>query len=548
MQLGCHIDMNTSTLLSPLSRYELTHLSAKNVTLYSLLTLSTFLFLLHVLSMLARSEVLDTFADDHFFKAKQVAFQMQKSLVLTQADKKEPCSDADIAELRSIKHTFFFVGSLGRVINKKIACTAESGRLDPPITLPPLHTVATNGFEYRNSQNDFIHHNTRNPPMVTYQDAVALPSQAYIQLTERFFSTVDGMAGIIYFEANTRYIHSSFGLMVPDEFDSIISHKNTIMDWVPIPNRMRSKNQCNDLYNVCIAAIDRRLGLYSLSPKTLGFILPLLLIISIAFGLMIEHFRVGPRALARKLKKHIRQDNIFPVYQPQVKIDTQEIIGVESLARWHDTVLGPISPDVFIPVAEASNLIENLTEKLLVRILNDLHKTLENNPSFTVSINISTELLTSDTFVNFLNMLTATYNFNRNQIILEVTERTSSDQEKMASFSQSLQSQGYLVSIDDFGTGVSNLSWLSTLDPSEIKVDKIFTQAIGTETVNYITLGGIFSMLEHLAVKVVFEGIETEAQRHYIHQKIPNAIGQGWLFAKPQKISALLEMIQSTKK
>ena len=273
----------------------------------------------------------------------------------------------------------------------------------------------------------------------------------------------------------------------------------------------------------------------------------MLLIISIAFGLMIEHFRVGPRALARKLKKQIQQDNIFPVYQPQVKIDTQEIIGVESLARWHDSKLGPISPDVFIPVAEESNLIEKLTEKLMVRIFHDLHKILEINAAFTVSINISTELLTSDTFINFLNLLSATYRFNRNQIVLEVTERTTSDQDKMASFSKRLQAQGYLVSIDDFGTGVSNLSWLSTLDPSEIKVDKIFTQAVGTETVNYITLDGIFSMLEHLAVKVVFEGVETEEQRAYIHQKIPNAIGQGWLFAKPQKIDALMKLINPSK-
>jgi len=242
--------MSTNILLSPLSKYELTHLSAKNVAIYSLLTLSTFLFLLHALSMLARSEVLDTFAGDHFSKAKQIAFQMQKSLELTQADKKEPCSDADIAQLRNIKRTFFFVGGLGRVINKKITCTAENGRLGVPITLPPLHTAAANGFEYRNSQTGFIHHNTRNPPTVTYQDAVALPSQAYIQPTERFFSTIDGMAGIVYFEADPRYIHSSFGVMVPSEFNSIISHKNSMIDWFPIPNRMRSKKQCNDLYNV----------------------------------------------------------------------------------------------------------------------------------------------------------------------------------------------------------------------------------------------------------------------------------------------------------
>ncbi|MFT7228560.1 MAG: sensor c-di-GMP phosphodiesterase-like protein [Methylophilaceae bacterium] len=108
-----------------------------------------------------------------------------------------------------------------------------------------------------------------------------------------------------------------------------------------------------------------------------------------------------PSRTCQKTKKKFQQDNIFPIYQPQVKSDTQEIIGVEPLTRWHNSKLGPISPDVFIPVAKESNLIEKLTEKLIVRIFHDLHKILETNTAFTVSINISTELLTSDTLFTF---------------------------------------------------------------------------------------------------------------------------------------------------
>lgn len=534
--------MRTTRKLFSTSSYKLTHLSKISAASYALATLTILLLITHAMIILAQSEALNAFTASYFSKAEQVAFHMHKALDLTQSSKHTPCSKADLDRLEEIQQIYFFIGVLGRTSENKIICSTDYAVVDNPVTLPPIHAHTPDGKGYHNTQT-YIVQSDDNPPMMTYQDAFAIPSNAYLKITTPFYSTVKGSTAITYYNGNKRYIHSYVGHALPKEFDALIAHKNSWLDWLPFPNSLRSTTRCNDLYHVCTTGIDKKVGLFSLSKKNVLIFLPILVLASMALGIMIEHLRVGPRAFIRKLKKQIQHDNIYPVYQPQIKLSTNEIIGVEMLARWHDPIIGNVPPDLFIGVAEESNLIDTLTEKLVARVFRDLHETLYKNPAFTVSINISTDLLTSDKFVRFLNHSMSLYSFNRNQIILEVTERKASDHDEMALFSKKLQAQGYLVSIDDFGTGVSNLSWLSTLEPNEIKVDKTFTQAIGTETVNSITLGGIFSMLEHLSVKVVFEGIETEAQRDYIQQKISNAYGQGWLFSKALSINDLLKTL-----
>jgi sensor c-di-GMP phosphodiesterase-like protein len=502
--------------------------------------------LLHASIIFINSEILHTYTKNHLSKAEQVTFQIEKSLALTQEEGNEPCSDADLLHLREIKHVYYFLGDLGRTSNNQIICTVENGVLSSPTSLPPLHTTSSNGIEYRNSQTDLFD-NVKNKPTITYKDSVLFLSPAYLKITKLGYFDIKGLAGVIYTNNSKRYVYNYFGHILPKDLNGIIAHQNTLKDWLPIPSNIRTATKCNKAYQLCTTAVDMELGLYSFSNKNMSIILAILVLVSLYFGAMIEYFRVGPRAFVRKLRKNIQQDNIYPVYQPKIQINTDKIIGVESLARWNDLTLGPISPEIFIHVAENANLIEELTERLTVKIFHDLHELLEADAAFSVSINISTELLTSDTFIDFLNQLTSTYTFNRNQVVLEVTERTASNQDKMALFSKKLQEQGYLVSIDDFGTGVSNLSWLSTLEPNEIKVDKSFTHAIETETVNRITLDGIFSMLDHLKVKVVFEGIETQQQRDFIRKKLPNAIGQGWLFSKPHKIDELVTFLEKQK-
>ncbi|MET0123753.1 MAG: EAL domain-containing protein [Candidatus Thiodiazotropha sp. 6PLUC9] len=534
--------MSTAISYTPRSKYESSHLSMFNIAGYAFLFLLISISLVHAIIISVRFEVLQTYGATNFIRAEQLAFQIHKGLELAESKNYEFCSDEDLKHLRKIKSTYFFLDDIGRVSGNKILCTVEKGMLDSTINVGPVEITSDKGFEYRNSQTDLIR-NEKNKPIITYQNSVVFVSSAYLHLSKYGHFKVNGMAGVTYQNLGSRYVYSFFGNLLPNQIEPSVAHKNTLSDWLPLPNNFITMSQCNGIYNICITAIDTRPGLYAIPLTNLIIILTVLIALSFAFGYTLENFRVGPKAFARRLKSVIYQDNIYPVYQPQINIETKEVVGVESLARWDDSTLGMISPEIFIRVAEDSGLIEKLTKKITNKIFLELSDVLEANRSFTVSLNISTQLLTSDTFINFINDAVSQYKFNRNQVILEVTERTDSEKGKMASFSKKLKEQGYQVSIDDFGTGVSNLSWLSTLEPNEIKVDKTFTQSIEEQTVTSITLEGIFSMLEHLQVKVVFEGIETEQQRDYIFKRVPKSIGQGWLFAKPKEIDELKEFL-----
>lgn len=512
--------------------------SIVKATAYSFVLTFLLLFLVHVSIIASRVATLHSYTEGKHSGIQEVVFQVNKGLKATQIGQNEPCSDADLEFLRELKRTYFFIGDLGRISGNRIICTVLNGTLATPVTLPPIHTKTSGGIEYRNSQ-DILFYSEKKKPTITYKNAVLFLSPAYLIDAKHGYIGIHGFGGVTYIDSNPRYVINYFGGILPDELDHFLGSVNSLSDLLPLPNRVKNETLCNSELEVCMTAIYQRIGLFGLSDKVLSTVAASAIILGIGLGFIVEYFRVGPRAFLRDLKKQIRHDTIYPVYQPQVNIATQEVVGVESLARWHDSIQGHVSPEVFIQAAEDFKLIDTLTQKLIVKVFHDLHELMESNSSFKVSVNISADLLTSHTFVDFLNQLISQYRFERNQVVLEVTERSVSNNSQMSEFSRKLKEQGYLVSIDDFGTGVSNLSWLSMLEPNEIKVDKLFTHSIETQTVNNITLNGIFGMLEHLDVRVVFEGIETQEQLSYILKKIPTAIGQGWLFAKPQKIEEL---------
>ncbi|WP_432454074.1 EAL domain-containing protein [Agarivorans sp. QJM3NY_29] len=526
------------------SQYGLTKPSTINIVLLTSLIVFILSLIIHAIIMSISLDTLRSYSFINFTRAEQVAFHLQTGLNLAQTPLGKPCSEPDLSQLNEIKQTYFFIGDLGRIKQGKIICTAQQGILSHPYDLSLADAITADGTHYWNSQTDLFR-TQEDQPIIGLNSTVAFISTPFLILTRQGYFNIRGMGGVIYAEAEQRYIYSYYGELLPRTIEPTITHKNSWVDWLPLPGHFITYTHCNQLYNLCVTSVDMRLGLYKFPIGQFLIISAIIILLSISVAIMIESFRVGPRAFVRRLKKQICRDHIYPVYQPQIDLETKTVIGVESLARWNDPKLGMVSPEVFIRVAESSGLIETLTKKMVSYVFREMSTTLEKFPSLTVSLNVSAELLSNDSFITFLNHQTAKYNFQRKQIVLEITETTTNNNDKMSRFSKELKQQGYLVSIDDFGTGLSNLSWLSTLEPTELKVDKIFTQAIHTETVNSISMEGIFSMLDHLQVQVVFEGIETEQQLAYIYDRVPDAIGQGWLFAKPMRINELKKFLKN---
>ncbi|HBW7241579.1 TPA: EAL domain-containing protein [Klebsiella pneumoniae] len=186
-----------------------------------------------------------------------------------------------------------------------------------------------------------------------------------------------------------------------------------------------------------------------------------------------------------------------------------------------------LSPDIFIPLAEQTGLITQLTEDIVRKIFADLGPWLRQRPEVHISINLSVDDLRSPTLPTLLHNQLQHWGIAAEQIILEITERGFVDPETTMPVIAHYRQAGHRISIDDFGTGYSSLSYLQKLDVDTLKIDKSFV-----DTLEYRPLTPhIIEMAKALNLATVAEGVETESQRDWLRQHGVQ-YAQGWLYSK----------------
>ena len=165
--------------------------------------------------------------------------------------------------------------------------------------------------------------------------------------------------------------------------------------------------------------------------------------------------------------------------------------------------------------------------------LRDFATILRDNPDFHISVNVTAGDLSDPAFLPMLQQLLERGQVKPQSVILEITESSTAKNAIAVETIATLRQAGHCVHIDDFGTGYSSLSYLHALCVDAIKIDKSFTQAIGTDAVTFGILPQIISMAEALNLEVVVEGIETEQQAAYFRALERPVLAQGWLFGRP---------------
>ena len=173
------------------------------------------------------------------------------------------------------------------------------------------------------------------------------------------------------------------------------------------------------------------------------------------------------------------------------------------------------------------------------RALKDIGPHLRHNKALFVSINITTADVTDPDFKVFLEEELDNAGVERQQIVLEITERSTADHRVLKDALVRLREYGYRIALDDFGTGYSNLDYLSKLSFDFIKIDKIFTDAIGTESVSFNMLKMMLEMLTHTGATIIVEGIEEQPQADFLLSHSPTVVGQGWLYGRPVEVEKL---------
>ncbi|MDA3851464.1 MAG: EAL domain-containing protein, partial [Spirochaetaceae bacterium] len=231
-------------------------------------------------------------------------------------------------------------------------------------------------------------------------------------------------------------------------------------------------------------------------------------------------------------------------YQPKIDTKSQRIYGVEALIRWElDGKL--MRPDLFIPIAEETNLIIPLGRWIIEKAMSDIqqiHKS--GHPEIKLSINLSTRQFNDENLFNTIAELVDQIGFEKSKLVFEITEGTSvKDIENSFTIIEKFNSLGYALSMDDFGTGYSSLSYLKKFALSELKIDKSFIQDIPQDQNDAVICQTIIRMAESLNYSVVAEGVETKEQLEFLEENGCHII-QGYFFSKPLSIDGLRSYIK----
>ncbi|WP_353572916.1 EAL domain-containing protein [Candidatus Albibeggiatoa sp. nov. BB20] len=256
--------------------------------------------------------------------------------------------------------------------------------------------------------------------------------------------------------------------------------------------------------------------------------------------------------LENQLRKVLFQDEMRLYYQPQIDLNTGQIIGVEALLRWQHPELGLRTPDKFVPVLEEMGLIIQVGGWVLRTACEQNYAWQQAGfEPICVSVNMSgrqfqqADLLSSIENILVMSRLAPQY------LELELTESMlmTDDQDKkhgsFATFSR-LQKMGVKIAIDDFGTGYSSLSYLKRFPVNTLKIDRSFVKDVCINSDDAAITDAIIAMAHSLQLDVVAEGVETRAQSHFLQAK-GCEYAQGYLFSPPVDADKMTELLYQTK-
>ncbi len=233
-------------------------------------------------------------------------------------------------------------------------------------------------------------------------------------------------------------------------------------------------------------------------------------------------------------------------YQPQLRLKTMKLIGVEALIRWSDPVRGEILPEQFIPLAEEIGQIETIGCWSLREACRQLALWREQGiPISTISVNLSPLHFRSPSLPPFVRNLLKEYNISPGHLTLEITEGVMmSPRSESLERMMELHEIGVGISMDDFGTGFSSLSRLTRLPITELKLDRSFMRNFESDPGAQAVATAVIRIGQSLGMTVIAEGVETEAQASLLAKLGCDAV-QGYLYGFPMSAADLERWVES---
>jgi diguanylate cyclase (GGDEF)-like protein len=244
--------------------------------------------------------------------------------------------------------------------------------------------------------------------------------------------------------------------------------------------------------------------------------------------------------LVAELRSALQTGAVTVHVQPNLRLATGEVVGVEALARWQHPTLGNVPPDEFIPIAERSGLIGPLTTAVLDTALAACAAWRAAGCDLSVAVNLSARSLHDADLVDEVARLLRRHDVPAGRLTLEVTESAvMADPGRAVALLHQLRDLGVHLSVDDFGTGYSSLSYLKRLPVHQVKIDRSFVTSLGSDADDLPIVRAIVDLGRHMGLEVVAEGVE-DAPTMDLLDAIGCDLAQGWHIARPMPVDHLL--------
>ncbi len=249
------------------------------------------------------------------------------------------------------------------------------------------------------------------------------------------------------------------------------------------------------------------------------------------------------------LFRAIKNEEFQIVYQPQLSLKSNKIVGFEALVRWNQPDMGVLAPYKFIPIAEETNLIIPLGEWIIRKVCAQAKKWHNIGYNLNAGINISAKQFNQDKLVDIIQNTIEDTGINPNLIELELTESIiMKDVNRTLKICKKLKKMGVIISVDDFGTGYSSLSYLKDFPIDKLKIDQSFISNLADHDGDDAKIANLVIDLGHkLGLEVVAEGVETQNQIDFLRKYACDEI-QGFILSKPLEINEFEKLVREHSK
>ncbi|HEY1256010.1 MAG TPA: EAL domain-containing protein, partial [Terracidiphilus sp.] len=413
---------------------------------------------------------LDQYASRLVADGEASSAELRTILAAAGASRHRACSTDEIAYFRALIFESDYLKDVGRMHDGMIACSAALGKPARPSRQFHPDFSQQDGTEYYTSLAPY-----RNADMTVFTLQLG---DSYVVFTP--FSRMHlESPPMHYAETITNAPNQKPGLLLgeqPNAEPAILLSEGHYRQGATL-----YATRCSIRYFNCVTAFTTLPEIIAVNRARFNGCIAACAMLGALVGLILSLLYRHNKSIEQQLRRAIRRDKLFMLYQPIVDLPSGRIVGTEALVRWIDEEGVTVNPDIFVKIAEQCGFVGEITRLVLRHVLRDFSKTLRKYPGFRLCINVATADLADPEFLPLLDQSLSKAAVAASSLVIEITEGSTARHEIAIKTIRSLRQRGHCVHIDDFGTGYSSLAYLHELSVDAIKIDKSFTQAIGTE-------------------------------------------------------------------